>query len=290
MIKMIVMDMDGTLLTSDNIIDEVTKQALIALEKKGVRLVLASGRSYKKLMQYAEELEMQNYGGYLLEVNGLAQYDLEKQERKVKTHLTYDEVNDFFLFGKKYEIEMQALFDDGMYIHIPDRCMPEKIAYRTKHQLPDDYPWTRGALTYMHDNRMGYPKQTYLKDISEINCPINKVCFADEKPIIDNFVKNIRAQFKDRFWMGKTTESWLEIMPKGITKGAALIDLANDLNIAMDEILVFGDGENDIEMLSAVNYGIAMENALANVKEYAYDITDDNNHQGIAKALQKYIG
>ena len=75
MIQMIVMDMDGTLLTSDNRISSRTKELLLRVQKQGVRLVLASGRSYCKLMEYAEELHMDAYGGYLLEVNGLILYD-----------------------------------------------------------------------------------------------------------------------------------------------------------------------------------------------------------------------
>ena len=72
MIKAIVMDMDGTLLDSNNKILPETKKALIDLEKKGVSLILASGRSYTRLLPYAKELEMDKYHGYLLEVDGIA--------------------------------------------------------------------------------------------------------------------------------------------------------------------------------------------------------------------------
>ena len=65
MIQMIVMDMDGTLLTSDNTISPKTKEMLLQVQKQGVRLVLASGRSYCKLLEYAKELQMDTYGGYL---------------------------------------------------------------------------------------------------------------------------------------------------------------------------------------------------------------------------------
>ncbi|MEG0695481.1 MAG: HAD hydrolase family protein, partial [Erysipelotrichaceae bacterium] len=60
------------------------------------------------------------------------------------------------------------------------------------------------------------------------------------------------------------------------------------LAIQPDEVLCFGDGENDIDMLNAVTYGIAMDNAMDSVKEIAYDICASNNEDGIAKALKKY--
>ena len=60
-----------------------TKEALIACQKQGTKLVLASGRSYTRLLSYAKELEMDVYGGYLLEVDGIAYYDVQKDERHV---------------------------------------------------------------------------------------------------------------------------------------------------------------------------------------------------------------
>lgn len=289
MIKMIVMDMDGTLLREDNTIDDVTKEALLDAQRKGIRLVLASGRSYCKLMRYAKELQMSSYGGYLIEINGLALYDLASEKRDVKTRLSPEDIRKLYEFGLPYELEMQAMFDDGIYIYIPESLLPGKIAYRKEHHLPDDHPLTRGAMKFLSDNRQGYPNQTYIRHADEITRPLNKVCFAADKAALDVFAEKLRLKYQDLFWIGKTTESWLEIMPKGITKGNALMALADKLHIERDEILVFGDGENDIEMIQYAAYGIAMGNALAAVKEVAYDITDDHNHQGIAKALKKYI-
>lgn len=291
MIKLIAMDMDGTLLKSDNTIDEHTKAVLMDVQQRGVRLVLASGRSYNKLMKYAKELKMDQYGGYLIEVNGLALYDLKQQKRDVKEGLDLQDIQEIFHFGEPYELEMQAIFDDGMFIHIPERLLPAKIAYRKEHHLPEDYPWTRGALPfrYMHDNREGYPKQTYIHNIEEINRSVNKICYAAEKEEIDHFLEALRNRYENRFWIGRTTTNWLEIMPKHITKGNALSALAQTLHIDMNEILAFGDGENDIEMLQSVTYGIAMDNALDNVKAVAYDITAHHNDEGIAKAIEKYI-
>lgn len=81
MLDAIVMDMDGTLLDPNNKILPETKAALIACQKQGTKLVLASGRSYTRLLSYAKELEMDVYGGYLLEVDGIAYYDVQKDER-----------------------------------------------------------------------------------------------------------------------------------------------------------------------------------------------------------------
>lgn len=289
MIKLIAMDMDGTLLKSDNTIDDETKAFLLNLEEKGIRLVLASGRSYMKLMSYAKELKMDQYGGYLLEINGLAQNDVQHQKRVVKKQMSFEDVQDICAFSKPFEIEMQALFDDGMFIDIPEKDMADKIAYRKVNHIPDDFPWTRGALTFMHDNRPGYPKQFYIKDSKEINVAINKMCYVADKEVIDEYCDKLREHFKERFWMGKTTETWLEIMPAGINKGDALLELAKQLGIQKDEILAFGDGENDIEMLSSIPHGYAMGNGLESVKKIAPHVADTNMNQGILKVLKKYF-
>ena len=114
MIQMIVMDMDGTLLTSDNRISSRTKELLLRVQKQGVRLVLASGRSYCKLMEYAEELHMDAYGGYLLEVNGLILYDLASGKRHIRKQMGRSEMEELFTYFRQWDVEIMAQFDDGL--------------------------------------------------------------------------------------------------------------------------------------------------------------------------------
>lgn len=288
-IKLIAMDMDGTLLKSDNTISDRTKHALIRAQKQGVRLVLASGRSYRKLMEYAKELEMDRYGGYLIEVNGIALYDLARDQREVFTRITKEQGIHIFNVLKPMELEIQALMDDGLYDYIPASMMEEKRAYRKRHHMGDDYPWTAGAFTFVNDNRKGYPRQFSFSSGEELQEEVNKFAACHHEDVLQKWIPAIKEQLENDFWIGLTSPCWLEIMPKGITKGSALTALATELGISMDEVMAFGDGENDIEMLTAVKYGIVMENALANVKKVAYTICDDNNHDGIAKVVEDMI-
>lgn len=289
MIKLIVMDMDGTLLNEDNIILPETKHALMKAQQQGIRLVLASGRSYSKLMPYAKELEMERYGGYLIEVNGMAMYDLEKGKRYVQARMESVHVQELFSYFRQWDVEIIANIDDGMYDYNPPRILKEKKVYREKHNLPDDYPWTGGAFHFLSDNRIGYPRLTYIQTADEIIEPINKISVTYHAEIMDEVTKQAKLDLSDHYWVGRTTERWLEIMLPDITKGNGLKKLAEKLCLSHNEIMAFGDGENDIEMLEAVKYSIAMENALPNVKNVVYDVTASNNHNGIAKAIHKYL-
>lgn len=125
-VKCIVMDMDGTLLKSDNTIDENTKNILIELEKKGVTLILASGRSYRKMLKYAKELEMDQFGGYLLEVNGMYLYNLKTDERIRFGELTKNDVQIIYDYLMPFNLETMCLIDDGIFDYIPKHIMVKK--------------------------------------------------------------------------------------------------------------------------------------------------------------------
>ncbi|MBS6179614.1 Cof-type HAD-IIB family hydrolase [[Clostridium] innocuum] len=289
MIQMIVMDMDGTLLTSENKISPKTKELLLRVQQQGVRLVLASGRSYCKLLEYAKELCMEAYGGYLLEVNGLILYDLASGKRHIRKQMGRIEMEELFTYFRQWDVEFMAQFDDGLYDYNPESIIKEKAEYRRIHNLGEDYPWTGGAFALLADNRKGYPNIHYIDTWEEIDRRINKVSIAYHADVMAEVSAQAKRDLKDRYWLGLTTPKWLELMPLGITKGSGLQALVNMLGISMRDVMAFGDGENDIEMLQAAGIGIAMGNAMAEVKAAADEETDSNNDEGIFKALQKYF-
>lgn len=289
MIQMIVMDMDGTLLTSENKISPKTKELLLRVQQQGVRLVLASGRSYCKLLEYAKELCMDAYGGYLLEVNGLILYDLASGKRHIRKQMGRIEMEELFTYFRRWDVEFMAQFDEGLYDYNPESIIKEKAEYRRIHNLGEDYPWTGGAFALLADNRKGYPNIHYIDTWEEIDRRINKVSIAYHADVMAEVSAQAKRDLKDRYWLGLTTPKWLELMPLGITKGSGLQALVDMLGISMRDVMAFGDGENDIEMLQAAGIGIAMGNAMAEVKAAADEETDSNNDEGIFKALQKYF-
>ena len=198
-------------------------------------------------------------------------------------------MKELFTYFRQWDVEFMAQFDDGLYDYNPESIIKEKAEYRRIHNLGEDYPWTGGAFALLADNRKGYPNIHYIDTWEEIDRRINKVSIAYHADVMAEVSAQAKRDLKDRYWLGLTTPKWLELMPLGITKGSGLQALVDMLGISMRDVMAFGDGENDIEMLQAAGIGIAMGNAMAEVKAAADEETDSNNDEGIFKALQKYF-
>ncbi len=287
-IKMIVMDMDGTLLNKNHEISEMTKRALLEAQKNGVKIVLASGRSYRTLIQYAEVLEMAKYDGYFIGVNGAAITQVSNMKHEVLAQLQVEEIHEIFKAVKPFEIEAMAVLDDTIYDYIPVSLRSLKKAFRLENNISDDVPWTAGTFSMIVDQRKGY---NYIYDIQseeEVKCPVNKVCLAHTADHLVKPYEYLMNHLSHKYNFTRTSPQWIECAPKSISKGNALKQIANQFNIRMDEIVVFGDGENDLSMFEVVKYAVAMGNAMECVKEASFEVTDTNNQDGIAKFLKKY--
>lgn len=285
MIKWIVTDMDGTLLQPDNTLTTATKEALLRCQRKGMRLVLASGRSCHRLFSYARELQMERYHGLLIEVNGMAMYDLHQHKRWIYRRLQHKEIAEIYSFVQALPVEIQGFLDDTLYDQIPKELYVWKQKEREKRKLPQDYPWTGGAWSWVNDSRDGYPHIHYVNALSQFPQELNKFNLIQEPDVIDTCYIQMKQQFLDAYEIVRTSPRLLEITAKGVTKGNMLRRLMEREQLQPEEIIAFGDGENDVDMFDQVAYGIAMGNAAAYVKERAYGITGANTEEGIASLL-----
>lgn len=289
MIHAIVMDMDGTLLDPNNKILKETKDALIECQKMGVTLVLASGRSYTRLMPYAKELEMDVYGGYLLEVDGIAYYDVKKNERHVLRQMYKEDVEPIFPYLMQIEnMESMAVFNDGLFDYIPKPILELKKKLRMEGDYSEDFPWTGGPWSWLADMRDGYPKITYIENMDEIQFPVNKIqTILDEKDMAKIYA-DLQSRFGEEYEIFRTCPRELEILPKGYSKGATLVRMMDMFGWDKDKVFTFGDGENDVSMFGVVKHSFAMGQAKEYVKEKAAHVTKSNVEQGILAALKDF--
>ena len=287
-IKAIVMDMDGTLLNSKDKISPKTKDALIECQKNGIKIVLASGRNYGRIKPYLEELHLEEFGGLLIEINGIAIYDMSTNQRTILRQMHEDEVHPVFSYLMNLNAESIAVYDEGLFDYMPDHILTMKQKLRLSLDLLEDYPWTAGAWSWFWDMRNGYPCQKYIEKVEEIDCPINKFQILQETDILNEIEEKLIHKYGDHFEVFRTTPRQIEMGPKGYTKGDTLARLMKNFGWSKDEVFVFGDGGNDISMFKQTNYSFAMGQALESVKNEAKYITLSNDEDGIYEALMKF--
>ncbi|WP_373470927.1 Cof-type HAD-IIB family hydrolase [Carnobacterium alterfunditum] len=285
-IKAIVCDMDGTLLTSDHTIAPKTFSKLMELQNKGVQLILASGRSYIRLLPDALKLQMDKHAGLMIDVNGTSIYHVETAKRDRIGLLEGSFITELNQFFSLFTVELQYSQDDTIYTYLPDEIYTIKQNIRGEMRLPDDYPWMGGMYGWLCDTRDGYPNQHMIRSLANTPTSCNKISVVQE-PAYMSFVRDtlknhpIYEQYEYVF----SDERKMEITNKAITKGNALDRIMAKQNIQHDEMVVFGDSENDISMFKNKKYSVAMGNALASAKQQANYTTDSHNHEGVYHML-----
>lgn len=286
--KLIIMDMDGTLLTSEGVISPRTYEALVKAEENGVRLVLASGRSWKTLQAFGEQLQMPKYDGYFIGVNGAAITETKTMTHHRIAQLQVDEIQEIFNFAKPYEVEIMGVLDSTIYDYVPDSLREIKRQYRIENNIADDVPWTGGTFKLIVDQRKGYSEIYDIKEAHEIPVPVNKMTLCHTKEGLEEIYPALLESLGHKYNFTRTSPSWIEIAPKQVSKGNAIRMLQEQLNITPEETYIFGDGENDLSMFTC-GIAVAMGNAMDLVKEKANRVTLDNNSDGIAAVVETLI-
>ncbi len=288
MIKLVVSDMDGTCLNRKSEISEYTKNILIQMQRQGVKLVLASGRTSNTLIPYSKQLDMAQYGGHLICANGVSVVDCTSEIEEINRQLNHEELVELFEFFMSQDTEIMAQQNYILHYHIPESLMACKREYRKLHQIEQDVPWTGGVHAPIRDHRTNYPTMIEINDSSKLPMQANKMVVWNEPERLEEIVQACKSKFNDRFCFHRTTPLWLECMPQGITKGNAIAVLQKQLGISPEETLVFGDGENDASMF-AYGHAVAMQNSMDSVKELADEIGGHHNEDGVAKYIEKYV-
>ncbi|HIW22136.1 MAG TPA: Cof-type HAD-IIB family hydrolase [Candidatus Dorea intestinavium] len=270
-IKLFAFDLDGTLLTKDKTITQETLQVLDELIKREVLVVPVTGRPIGALPQ---EL-LENPGiHYIISANGARIIDQRKKKSIYEELLPVEIAEDVLTTFGKYDCIREIYYDGLAYVSTRDAS---RIA---------DFHKDQATVNYFKKTR------NYVSDIMELfyqeNRAIDKAqgVFNDREALLS---AKAELEKRDDIKITRSLANNIEVNLKWVNKGAALKHLLDYLEIKQEEVLAIGDGDNDIEMIAFSGIGVAMENAILPVKEQADYITSDNNHDGVVKAIQKYI-
>ena len=265
--KLLALDMDGTLLNSEKKISSRTKAALENLSARGIFIAASTGRNLAELSEYREDLKSMSCG---ILISGGMIYDFT-HDAPIKIHAvdepTILKLIDFGLetramihlhtihrsVAREADIQNMAAFGMGIYQDmfdkICDRCDDCREYVRT-------HPGEVIKVNLYHRDKISRDKN--FERISRMNLSIS---------------------FAEAFN--------LEMSPANITKGSGLAELCKILNLNLSEAVAIGDADNDKEILQTAGLGVAMGNASDEIKKIADFVTDDNDRDGVASAIEK---
>ncbi|MCL5126853.1 MULTISPECIES: HAD family hydrolase [unclassified Algibacter] len=259
-VKLVVTDMDGTLLNNNSEVSDRFFKQFEELKKRNIHFVAASGRQYQSIVHKLETIK--NEISIIAENGGLMQY---KNEINILLKLSSEDV------FKSIEIlrEIPGSFivlcgRKAAYIETTDSEFISKFSeYYTSYEIVDD-------LTKVTDD-------DFMK-IAVYHFESSEDC------ILPN-ISGITADYQ----VTVSGQNWLDISHKDANKGYALKMLQKDMGINKNETMVFGDYNNDLQMLELAYFSYAMENAHPNVKKIANFETKSNTNQGVESILEELI-
>lgn len=265
-IALIAMDLDGTLYDSRKEIDPRTAEALLRAQRAGVRLALASARPLPGLYHARDALRMRNFGGALIACNGGRIVDAKTGALLHARGMTLSEAKT--VLRALEALPCTPILDDGERFYVTDRT-----AYKVDYEC-----W---------NNRMTCREVGNLADF--IAFEPAKLLLSVQPPELPALQAHIASILPDTLAVVQTADFYLEVLPKGVHKGQALLDACAALSIDPARAAAFGDAENDIPMLREAGLGVAMGNADPRVKAAADRVTLSNDEAGIAEVVEELL-
>ena len=267
MIKLIALDLDGTLYNSARLITPKTSAALLAAQQQGIRVVIASGRPLPGLFKAAAELQLANYGGYIIAYNGAKAVDCANNQEIYKNCIPETTARSLLQHLQQYPVT--PIVDDGSYIYTDNAD-----GFQIQHESSGG-----GLLIRVVDSI-----------VDAVVFDPAKILIASPNEQLLPAIEGISQPFYSALSFVMSTPFYLEATVKGVDKANALGALCRQLGISGAEVLAFGDAENDRTMLEFAGMGIAMANACDTLKTIANAVTLSNNEDGIACSLAEFVG
>ena len=265
--KLLVLDVDGTLLNDEREISKRTLAALLKVQQMGVRIVLASGRSTYGLMPLAKVLELGNYGGFVLSYNGCQIIKAQNGE---------------ILFER--------------------RINPEMLPYLEKKARKNGF----AIFTYHDDNIItDSPDNEHIKHEAQLNnlriireeefstaidfAPCKCMLVSDKEEALVGLEQHWKRRLAGTLDTFRSEPYFLEVVPCGVDKANTLGVLLEHLGVKREEVIAIGDGVCDVTMLQLAGMGVAMGHSQDSVKVCADYVTASNEEDGVALAVEKLI-
>ena len=266
-IKLVAIDIDGTLINSKKELTAGTKAVIKQAKEQGIKVVLTTGRPYPGVVALLRELNLEEAGDYVITYNGSLVQKSDTQEI----------ISEYGLSHANF-IEIEALARQlGVHLHTIDR---ENI-YTANHHIS---PYT------MHEVSLtGMPLYYRAVDQMTPDLDIVKMMMIDDPALLDQAIAQIPDWFKEKYTTAKSADFYYEILNPQADKGQALGDLVAHLGLTSAEVMAIGDNENDLPMIEYAGIGVAMANGVPALKAAADIETLSHDDEGIAAIFNSHV-
>lgn len=263
----LILDIDGTLTNSEKLISEATTWALIQLQMRGHKIILATGRPTAGVKWIVSHLKMNRYGGYILSFNGARIMNAATKEVVFQTEFPHEYIPKVYEYAKSKVVGLITYNDD---------CIIQATEM-------DEYIHKEKKLTRM--------RTQYVEDfVDYVNFPINKMLMTAPPEDAEMLLPDLQKEWEGKLSVYRSEPYFIEMMPLGIDKAESLARLFNIIGVSKDEVVACGDGFNDISMIKYAGIGVAMANAQPAVKEVAdFVTTKTNDENGLIEVIDKYF-
>jgi len=262
--KMLVLDMDDTLLTDDHKISALNKEMILKAQKQGIHVVLASGRPTSAMTVFAKELEMDLNNSYMISFNGGIISSVKDDEVLFKQTLSKEQIHELYNFSIKSKTDIITY----IYNEIVSESDSEYIEIEKN-------------ITGLTHNKVTSFLEAVTTDAVK--------CILLEEP---SYLKKVEKELKAAMPHLSITMSkpfFLEVAQHGINKATSLKLLAKKLNISQSEIIAVGNAGNDLTMIQYAGLGVWVDNVTPELRDKSDVIVASNNNNGVAEVIQKYI-
>lgn len=265
--KLLVLDVDGTLLNEEKEISKRTLATLLKVQQMGVRIVLASGRPTYGLIPLAKKLELGRYGGYILSYNGSQIMKAENGELLFERRINPEMIPYLEKKAHKNNFAIFTYNENCIFTHSPEN--PHIIR---EAELND--------LVILEEEEFS----TSI-DFAPSKCML----VSDDEEALIGLEQHWKKRLDGALDVFRSEKYFLEVVPCGIDKANTLGVLLEALKLKRDEVIAIGDGVCDVTMIQLAGLGIAMGNAQDSVKACADMVTLSNEEDGVAVAIEKAI-
>jgi len=264
MIKLIALDMDGTLLNAQKEVSERNYEAIQAAKKAGIKVVLASGRPLQGLQAYLDQLGLTGKDDYVVSYNGSLVQRVACGEVLHKTSLKGSDAKEIFKISQQL----------GVFIHA--------------------FSVTQGLITHKHNTWTNLEASLNGLEVNEIDFnniadddDIIKIMMVAEEKDLTIAINNLPEHLKTQYTVVQSAPFFLEFLHPSSNKGIAVERLCQELTLSPEQVMCVGDAENDHAMLKFAGVAVAMENADPATKALASFITKSNLEDGVAFAIEQ---